>query len=120
MPDVPLNFDWEVAKAGYRWLQTQAMGQSPDVRWHYLTPAYGSGSERFLARRYHPLSAFSGLFRDFAATNPRLDAIKVFADRFGLLGGNLRKRIVLYDQGRDANIPWASASMSTNGCRRSW
>ena len=105
MPDVPLNFDWEVAKAGHRWLQTHAMGQSPDVRWHFLTPAYGTGSERFLARRYHPLSAFSGLFRDFAATDSSLGAIKAFADRFGLLGGSLRKRIVLHDQGRGGKHP---------------
>ena len=45
--------------------------------------------------RYHPLSAFSGLFRNFAATDPSLDAIESFADRFGLLGGDLRKWIVL-------------------------
>jgi hypothetical protein len=105
VPDVPLNFDWEVAKAGHRWLQTHAMGQSPDVRWHFLTPAYGTGSERFLARRYHPLSAFSGLFRDFAAIDRSLEAIKAFADRFGLLGGSLRKRIVLHDQGRGGKHP---------------
>jgi hypothetical protein len=105
LPDVPLNFSWEVAKAGHRWVETHAMGQGPDVRWHYLTPAYGVGSARFLARRYHPLSAFSGLFRNFAATDPSLDAIKGFADRFGLLGGSLRKRIVLHGQGRGGRHP---------------
>jgi hypothetical protein len=105
VPDVPLNFDWEVAKAGYRWVETHAMDQSPDVRWHYLTPVHTTGRGRFLARRYHPLAVFSGLFRDFAATDPSLDAIKVFADRFGMLGGNLRKRIVLYNQGRDGKHP---------------
>jgi hypothetical protein len=105
LPDVPLNFGWEVAKAGHRWLQTHAMDQGTDVRWHYLTPAHSTGSARFLARRYHPLSAFSGLFRDFAATDPSLDAIKVFADRFGLLGGSLRKRIVLHDEGRGGKRP---------------
>ena len=55
--------------------------------------------------RYQPLSAFSGLFRNFAATDPSLDAIKSFADRFGLLGGSLRKRIVLHDQGRGGSHP---------------
>ena len=121
MPDVPLNFDWEVAKAGHRWLETHAMGQGPDVRWHFLTPAYGTGSVRFLARRYHPLSAFSGLFRDFAATDPSPDAIKVFADRFGLLGGNLRKRIVLHDQGRDGKHPMGlRRACRRMGPPRSW
>ena len=86
----------------------------------YLTPAYSTGSVRFLARRYHPLSAFSGLFRDFAATDPSLGAIKAFADRFGLLGGSLRKRIVLTTRAGAASIRWGSASMSTNGCTRSW
>ena len=105
MPDVPLNFHWEVAKAGHRWIQTHAMGQGTDVRWHYLTPAYSPGSERFLALRYHPLSAYSGLFRNFAATDRSLDAIKLFADRFGMLGGSLRKRIVLHDQGRGGRHP---------------
>jgi hypothetical protein len=80
------------------------MGQGPDVRWHFLTPAVGTG-ERFRALRYQPLAACSGLFRDFAATDPNLDAIKSFADRFGLLGGNLRRRIVLYDQGRGGKHP---------------
>ena len=104
MPDVPLNFAWEIAKAGHRWVETHAMGQGPDVRWHFLTPAHGTG-ERFRVLRYQPLSAFSGLFRNFAATDPSLDAIKSFADRFGLLGGSLRKRIVLHDQGRGGSHP---------------
>ena len=105
MPDVPLNFDWEVAKAGHRWLQTHAMDQGTDVRWHYLTPAHSTGSARFLGLRYHPLAAYSGLFRNFAATEPDADAIKAFADRFGMLGGNLRKRIVLHDEGRGGKHP---------------
>jgi hypothetical protein len=105
VPDVPLNFRWEVVKAGHRWIQTYALGQAPDVRWNYLSPPYSTGSDPYLAMRYHPLSAFSGLFRDFAATEPSLDAIKAFADRFGMLGGNLRKRIVLHDQGRGGKHP---------------
>jgi len=105
LPDVPLNFFWEIPKAGHRWIQTHAMGQAPDLSWHYLTPAHGTGSERVLTLRYHPLSAYSGLFRNFAATAPDRDAIKAFADRFGVLGGNLRKRIVLHDQGRGGKHP---------------
>ena len=119
MPDVPLNFDWEVAKAGHRWLQTHAMDQGTDVRWHYLTPAHSTGSARFLGLRYHPLAAYSGLFRNFAATEPDADAIKAFADRFGMLGGNLRKRIVLHDEAGAASTPWASASISATGSTRS-
>ena len=101
---MPLNFTWEVAKAGHHWVETHAMDQGTEVRWHYLTPAYGTGGP-FRVLRYHPLSAFSGLFRNFAATDPRLDAIKGFADRYGLLGGNLRRRIVLYGQGRGSKHP---------------
>jgi hypothetical protein len=105
VPDVPLNFFWEVPKAGHRWIQTHAMDQSPDLRWTYLTPAHSTGSQRVLTLRYHPLAAYSGLFRNFAATGPDADAIKAFADRFGMLGGNRRKRIVLHDQGRDGKHP---------------
>jgi hypothetical protein len=105
VPDVPLNFFWEIPKVGHRWIQTYAMDQSTDLRWTYLTPAHSTGSQRVLALRYHPLAAHSGLFRNFAATAPDADAIKAFADRFGMLGGNLRKRIVLHDQGRDGKHP---------------
>jgi hypothetical protein len=105
LPDVPLNFAWEVAQAGHHWVETHAMDQSPDVRWHFLTPTHGTGAGAFRAVRYQPLAAYSGLFRNFAATDPSLDAIKSFAERFGLLGGNLRKRIVLYDQGRGGKHP---------------
>ena len=105
MPEVPLNFAWEVAKAGHRWLQTHAMGQGTDVRWHYLTPAYGTGSAaswRCATTRSPPSRACS------ATSPPPIPASmrsKVFADRFGLLGGNLRKRIVLHDQGRGGKHP---------------
>jgi hypothetical protein len=105
VPDVPLNFFWEIPKAGHRWIETHAMGQSPDLRWTYLTPAHSTGSQRVLGLRYHPLAAYSGLFRNFAAIEHDEDAIKAFADRFGMLGGSLRKRIVLHDQGRDGKHP---------------
>jgi hypothetical protein len=105
VPDVPLNFNWEVIQAGYRWLETHAMGQSPKVRWHYLTPVSRRGSAPYMARRYHPLSAYSGLFRTFAATELSLDGVKAFADRFGLLGGDLSRQIVLLDQGREGKRP---------------
>jgi hypothetical protein len=105
MPDVPLTFTWEVAKAGHHWVETHAMDQGPDMRWHFLTPTHGAGGGAFRAVRYQPLAACSGLFRNFAATDPDRDAIKSFADRFGLLGGNLRRRVVLYDQGRGGKHP---------------
>jgi hypothetical protein len=105
LPDVPLNFDWEVAKTGHHWVETHAMDQSPDVRWHFLTPVHGTSGGAFRAVRYQPLAAYSGLFRNFAATDPSLDAIKSFADRYGVLGGNLRRRIVLYGQGRGNQHP---------------
>jgi hypothetical protein len=105
MPDVPLNFAWEVAQAGHHWVETHAMDQGSDVRWHFLTPAVGTSGGAFRAVRYQPLAAYSGLFRNFAATDPSLNAIKSFADRFGLLGGNLRNRIVLYEQGRGGKLP---------------
>jgi transposase-like protein len=105
LPDVPLNFDWEVAKTGHHWVETHAMDQSSDVRWHFLTRVHGTSGGAFRAVRYQPLAAYSGLFRNFAATDPSLDAIKSFADRYGVLGGNLRKRIVLYGHGRGSHHP---------------
>ena len=113
MPDVPLNFFWEVLKTGHRWIQTHAMGQGPDVRWTLpdpsLQPRQRALSWGCATTRSPPTQACS-------ATSPppirSLDAIKIFADRFGMLGGNLRKRIVLHDQGRERQAPaWGSASI---------
>ena len=104
MPDVPLNFTWEVVEAGHRWLQTHAMGQSTDVRWHYLTPAHGTA-------RALPGAALPPALR-LLGTVPRL---RRHRSEPGCDQGlrrplrparrRLRKRIVLHDQGRDGKHP---------------
>jgi hypothetical protein len=75
---------------GHHWVETHAMGQSPDVRWHFLTPTHGTGGGAFRAVRYQPLAAYSGLFRNFAATDPSLAAIKSFAGIPALSGSDQR------------------------------
>ena len=99
MPDVPLQFTWEVAESGHRWVESHAL-DAPKARTRFLTTGRPIGSGVVQVRRYQPLSSCSGLFRDFAATEPSPEAIKAFADRYGLLGGSLLKHIPLHEEAR--------------------
>ena len=98
MPDVPLQFRWHLPDNGHHWVEPRA-AREPDQRGGpFLTNGRPIGAAGLRARRYQPLSAYSGLFRVFADTEPTQDAIKVFADRFGALGGDVAEQIPLDDQ----------------------
>lgn len=99
MPDVPLQFTWAVAESGHRWVDSHAF-DAPKVRARFLTTGRPIGSGVVRVRRYQPLSSRSGLFRDFSAVEPTPEAIKEFAHRYGLLGGNLVKQIPLDHESR--------------------
>ncbi|HKF59470.1 MAG TPA: hypothetical protein VKJ45_28785 [Blastocatellia bacterium] len=79
--ELPTLFEWKVARAGYRWIDSldgtricAVDAEQPD--WFgsdgYETP-------------YHPLER-TGLFREFAGLAPTAKGILDFANRFGLLG----------------------------------
>src|SRR5689334_21211799 len=78
---LPSSFEWSVARAGYRWIDSAdgrricaVDAEQPD--WF--------GSDRY-ETPYHPLKR-SALFREFADLEPTENRILDFANRFGLLG----------------------------------
>jgi hypothetical protein len=105
MPDIPLQFPWRVAEGGYRWVESHPIREPDQVRRPFLTHGRPIGAGGFRVRQYLPLSAFSGLFRVFADTEPNHDGIKAFADRFGPLGGDIAEQIPLYDQPNAEGVP---------------
>jgi len=105
MPDIPLQFQWHVAEGGHRWLETRPSVEPGQVRRPFLTDGRPSGAAGWRLRQYPPLSEFPGLFREFADTEPSYDGIKAFADRFGLLGGDVAHRIPLDDQPQAKGVP---------------
>jgi hypothetical protein len=105
MPDIPLQFRWQVAEGGYRWVDSHLIGESRHERRAFLTDGRPIGAGGFRVLQYQPLGAFSGLFRVFADTEPSHDGIKAFAGRFGLLGGDIAKRIPLYDEPSAKDVP---------------
>jgi hypothetical protein len=105
MPDIPLQFPWEVAESGYRWIDSGPITESGQARRPFLTHGRPIGGGGFRAMPYLPLSAFSGLFRVFADTEPNHNGIKAFADRFGPLGPDIEKPIPLHDQPSAKNVP---------------
>jgi hypothetical protein len=98
MPDIPLQFSWQVPEGGFRWVDARPSFELHQEHRPFLTDNRPIGAAGFRVLRYLPLAAFSGLFRVFADTQPSRDGVKAFADRFGPLGGDVAKRIPLYDQ----------------------
>src|SRR5688572_23692689 len=68
MPDIPLQFRWQIAEDGYRWLESHPINASEQNRDLFLAHGRPMGAGGFRVMRYHPLAAFSGLFRVFADT----------------------------------------------------
>ena len=66
MPDIPLQFRWQVAEEGYCWVHSHPIGESGQDRGPFLTDSRPIGAASFRVLQYQPLGAFSGLFRVFA------------------------------------------------------
>ena len=80
------RFEWRVCGSGYRWTEGTPT-KSADGEFHQLRVLAANradGAVRF--RRYHPLSACTGLFRVLAQTAKTEEGVQSFADQFGLLG----------------------------------
>ena len=82
-----VEFRWDVHKDGYRWIDTFT-ADGKNEKGKFLTDGYHVGASGFAIYRYMPLTLYSGLFRVFAEIEPTHEGIRVFADKFGLLGGN--------------------------------
>jgi hypothetical protein len=95
MPDIPLQFPWQVAEGGYRWFESRPAFEPQQKRQPFLTDGRPIGAGGLRVMEYLPLAAFPGLFRVFADTEPSSEGVKAFADRFGRLGGDVEKQIPL-------------------------
>jgi hypothetical protein len=105
MPDIPLQFPWRVAKAGYSWVQSKPAFAASSQPAPFLTDGRPIGTAGFHVMEYQPLVAFPGLFQVFADTEPSRDRIKAFADRFGPLGADITTQIPLSDQRNAKGVP---------------
>ena len=98
MPEVPLQFPWRVDEDGYGWIDSFPVTEGDGRRRPFLTDGRPIATGGFRVMQYQPLSAFTGLFRMFADTEPDQDGIEAFADRFGRLGGDIACTIPLFDK----------------------
>lgn len=97
MRDETIEFHWDVHEAGYRWVKIESANSKngPD---RFLTHGRPLSSVGYAVQRYSPLALYSGLFWQFAETDPTREAVKAFADKFGLLGGDAAEMIGLPEQ----------------------
>ena len=105
MPDIPLQFRWNVAEGGYRWVDSRPGFKPNQPRQPFLTDGRPVGTGGWRVMPYLPLAAFPGLFRVFADTKPSREGVKAFADRFGPLGPDITKHIPLQDQLKARAVP---------------
>jgi len=97
MQDHSADFTWFVCLEGHRWIETTAFELGRRARQPsqpFLSDGLPARALRDF-RSYRPLVDHTGLFRTFAETPPTAEGIQSFADRFGLLGGDVTERIRL-------------------------
>lgn len=77
---------WTVAQSGYHWVDTtEAFFEKESKPVRVLTSGVPLGV-RSLVMRYDPVKAEPALFRNFAELEPTEEAIRQFANKYGLLG----------------------------------
>ena len=82
---LPSDFTWRVATNGHHWTTARVSDGEADES--FLSDFIPVGSAGY--RNIRPLAGHSGLFREFAATALDEASIKAFADRYGMLGGQV-------------------------------
>ena len=107
MPHQSIQFQWDIHEGGYEWIEARLaeLDGGPSDPGPFLTDSRPVGAAGFAVTRYNPLAEHSGLFRVFADIDPTEDAIKAFADRYGLLGGEAARIIVLTEDVGDKKGP---------------
>lgn len=78
-----IDFWWDVASEGYKWVKTRAVDQTEEA-W-YLTTGTPIGPIGYMRRRYQALEEAPGLFRIFADLGPTQEGILAFATQYGYL-----------------------------------
>ena len=93
MKDELLSFNWPVHSYGYVWIDAALNGDSEDGnktdRFRVLSTGKEQTSENWKVDHYDPFLKFPALFRTFADTEPTEQGILEFANRYGLLGGDV-------------------------------
>jgi hypothetical protein len=102
----PFDFTWDVAESGHRWVQAipgqpSARTRTPEV---YLTDGHPWGTAR-MVRRHAPMRESPALFRTFADLEPTQEAVRRFADQYGMLGEPVAEVIALPLVGGDPAAP---------------
>ena len=85
---------WEFHSHGHEWIDTDGWARDDDLRLPTAIRVITDGqpaSGRSDMKSYSPLRTCPGLFRTFAATPPSEDGILGFANRYGMLGGDLSR-----------------------------
>ena len=100
-------FVCHVPEVGFRWIETHPIPPTDQSRAWFLTAGREPGLRGVGGQSYNPLEERTGLFRSFADTEPSRDGIKVFAERFGSLGGNTRTWVALNDEPRNGGYAGA-------------
>ena len=84
-----LEFYWDVDQGGYQWEDVALFCPSEkEPKPPYLTAGPIKSGRRSWVR-YQPLRRDTGLFRTFIETEPTNAGIRDFANKFGLLGGDV-------------------------------
>jgi hypothetical protein len=85
---VEVDFDWYVGTEGYRLVEMHPRWAAGEAKGPLLMlcPPEGPAPE---VRRYFPLDQYPALFRTFADTPTTPEGVLQFANRFGMLGGQV-------------------------------
>jgi hypothetical protein len=87
------DFAWRVVAGGHRWIRAKPFGARDKPDSTYLVDGAAPGVP-YKYERYLPLKEETGLFKIFAEAEPTEESISEFADRFGMLRGDDREKIV--------------------------
>ncbi len=86
-----LEFHWFVDPRGYRWEDVEILSppKTAPTKTVPKPPYLTAGPMIQLQLPYQPLRGLTGVFRTFAETEPTKAGIGVFANKYGLLGGDI-------------------------------
>ena len=93
MPDELFDFRSQIDEGGYDWVRAP-LGNKPTNSDLFLTSSRPIGVARPVVE-YSPLRHHTGLFRHFAAIEPKRESIREFANTYGLLGGDVSQEIII-------------------------
>lgn len=86
-----VEFPWHVPVSALAWADVHEVAEKGGRGERRRCLLVGPG----LVQAYLPLKAEPGLFRSFVETKPTEDGILSFAGRYGLLGGDVRRMVLL-------------------------